>query len=182
MTIWQLLPERGTRFAGLAYFDEADAEDDSFDTDGTAKKWITPPRVEVVLEPKRKAPKPLAEVSFVAAGSLVLTDRGVDVLGSFLSRFGQLLPLRLGERRLHFFNVTNLVDCIDVERSECIEGAVLEEAFRPDRIPLDAQVFKDPRTARARIYANDSAHDELLRLIAVNGLTGLAVEPVGIVT
>jgi hypothetical protein len=104
----------------------------------------------------------------------VLSERARVVLAPFLSRFGQLLELHCPEESLTFYNVTNLVDCIDTERSEKRRsGAIAMEAFDESNVPIEPAVFKDPRMAAVRIYVNDGGRAEIERIVAAERLTGI---------
>ena len=77
-----------------------------------------------------------------------------------------------GDQRLYFYNVTNVIPCIDFDRSETEGKKVIKPAFVPGSIPASAQVFKDPLRKKMDIYLNESAHAELTRLIGKAGLRG----------
>lgn len=65
------------------------------------------------------------------------------------------------------------VDCIDVDRSEKRpSGAISKQVFDEAKLPLGPALFKDPRTARTKIYANDGAKTALEALFAEAGITG----------
>jgi hypothetical protein len=108
------------------------------------------------------------------SGALVLNQKAHDTLGPFLQEFGQFLELDVGGSTEYFYNVTNLVDCIDPDRSEKRStGVIAKEAFRDGAVPSVAAVFKDPRTVGTRMYANAAAKEKLDALVADAGLTGL---------
>lgn len=74
----------------------------------------------------------------------------------------------------YFYNVTNLVKCVDVERSTKDETGFMEaEAFYDINVPREPAVFKDPTTAGYRMYTNDPGRELLEKLAAEAGLTGL---------
>ena len=92
----------------------------------------------------------------VSSGSLVFGDKGRAALGPFLLQFGQLLKLEVDGAPYWLFNVTQLVACIDRARSEQRAGGTIgKEAFVESALPIVPAVFKDPITARARIYVDD---------------------------
>ncbi|MGN6527286.1 MAG: hypothetical protein ACTHL8_12945 [Burkholderiaceae bacterium] len=144
---------------------------------GEPLDWMSPPVIEYADSRSRgKKKRPVADVATGGAGSLFLSRKAFDVLGPFLSRFGQLLLVQTagGAEFRHFYNVTNLVNCVDVERSEKREtGALKTEVFYDINVPREAAVFKDPTTARYRIYTNDPGRQLLEKLAAEAGLTGL---------
>ena len=105
-----------------------------------------------------------------------MSSRALDVLGPFLGRFGQLLEVQTagGAEFRHLYNVTQLVKCVDPERSEkSASGAVRSEVFYDLNVPRSAAVFKDPLTAGVRIYTNDPGRELIERLASEAGLTGI---------
>ena len=107
-------------------------------------------------------------------GALVLDVSAKLALGSFLSRFGQLLELHHEGEVLWFYNVTNLVGCVDLEKSrKRPSGTIAMEAFDESQVPPEAAVFKDPVMAHGRIYVNDAGRVEIERIVAHAGLTGI---------
>ena len=83
-----------------------------------------------------------------------------------------------GDQRLYFYNVTNVVPCIDFERSETEGKKVVRPAFNADAVPTGVQVFKDPLRKKMDIYLTGGARDELVRLIETNGLRGSTIAPI----
>jgi hypothetical protein len=84
-----------------------------------------------------------------------------------------LLALDCDGATEYFYNVTTLIDCIDPARSvKRSSGSIAREAFVEQALPHEPAVFKDPLTARTRIYVNDAARDLLQRLIDAAALTG----------
>ncbi|WP_426688835.1 hypothetical protein [Rhodanobacter ginsengiterrae] len=78
-----------------------------------------------------------------------------------------------------FYNVTNVIDCIDLQSSTLHpEGSIAKEVFLADPVPTEPAIFKDPRTARTRIHANEPAKELLQEQMASAGISGAAfVEP-----
>lgn len=158
MTVWEIKTGLSEQVATLV-IPEADQVIGSmkrFGGDGSLLQWSKPQRLVPFVE-KRKARKPLGDVSPFLPGALVLSGPACEALRPFLAKFGQLLELEVEGRAHYFFNATNLVDCIDHERSERRPGGVVgKEAFIEGAVPGEAAVFKDPATARSRLYANDA--------------------------
>ena len=173
MAIWQLRTAPADKFAPLAPT-EAQAMAGTFEARGKPLQWKKRPKVSVFQEPKKKAALPRADVSLLMSGALVLNQKAHDALGPFLQEFGQLLELDVGGSTEYFYNVTNLVDCIDPDRSEKRStGAILKEVFRDGATPAAAAIFKDPRTVGTRMYANAAAKEKLDALVAATGLSGV---------
>ncbi len=148
-----------------------------FDVDGQRLHWLSPPVIEYADSRSRgKKKRPVADVATPGAGALVLSQRAHDALGPFLTRFGQLLLVQTagGTEFRHFYNVTNLVKCVDAERSEKDgTGALTMEVFYDLNVPREPAIFKDPSTASTRVYVNGPGRELLERLAAEAGLTGL---------
>ena len=70
--------------------------------------------------------------------------------------------------------MTNLVDCVDVQRSErTASGAVWNEVLYDIHLPRSPAVFKDPLTAMRRIYTNDAGKALIEQIASQAGLTGI---------
>lgn len=180
MAIWELRCASVNDYAMLVYSDREDSLAGLFDADGRPQDYMHRPAVEFVQNKRDKKPKPRANVIVFVPGALVLDAKARLALGAFLSKFGQLLPLHLkgdGET-LFLYNVTNMVPCVDAERSEKRRsGAIAMEVFDEARVPAEAAVFKDPLMAKVRIYVNDAARAEIERIVAHAGLTGIECGP-----
>lgn len=179
MSIWQLRTAPADKFAPLAPT-EAQAMAGTFEARGKPLQWKKRPKVSVFQESKKNAALPRADVSLLMSGALVLNQKAHDALGPFLRQFGQFLELDVGGATEYFYNVTNVVDCIDPDRSEKRStGVIVKEAFRDGATPSAAAVFKDPRTVGTRMYANAAAKGQLDALIAATGLSGMEFVALG---
>lgn len=176
MKVWELRCGNVNDFSMIV---PAGPDVSKFDVEGKPLDWMSRPVVEYADSRSRGTKKrPVADVAAIGGGAFVLSSRARDVLGPFLSQFGQLLEVQTsggGEFR-YFYNVTNLVDCVDLEASEKSDwGSLKKEAFYDINVPRSAAVFKDPRTAAWRMYTNEPGRELLLRLASEAGLTGLDV-------
>lgn len=175
MCVWAIKTGLSDQVATLAV-PEADQVIGSmkrFGGDGSPLQWSEPQRLEPLAE-KRRTPKPFGDISPFLPGALVLSARAYEALGPFLSKFGQLLELDVAGQVRYFFNVTNLVSCIDRERSERRPGGVVgKEAFIAEALPIEPAVFKDPTTARSRLYVNDAGKRALEEAAAPAEILGL---------
>lgn len=187
MQIWKLECVSND-YAGFVHADRQDAIDGLSLTDGLPKTWTIPPRLEPFRE--KKMQKPLADISYLAPGSMVLSPNAYDALKDLLSPFGQLLEVQcvnalglLADQKqesetYYFYNVTNIINCIDVERSEKRGSAIVKPVYRSDAIPSTVQIFKDPRRARTDIYVNDTAKDVFERVLGQEHILGATFVPV----
>ena len=179
MSIWEMRTQPADRFAPLVPSD-AQVRSGIFEFDGISREWKRRPSVEVYQEGPKKKWLPRGDASLMLAGSLVLNQKAVDALGPFLLQFGQLLEAKVDGVVEYFYNVTEVIDCIDLEKSERrSSGSIRKEAFRPKALPDGPTVFKDPKTALNRIYVNDQAKKVLQEAIAAHGLTGFDLAPLG---
>ncbi len=178
MAIWELRCASVNDYAALASSDREDSLTGLFNADGKPQDWMHRPAVQFIDDPRTKKPKPRANVIAFVPGALVLDAKARLALGAFLSKFGQLLALHCGGETLFFFNVTNIVPCVDAERSEKRRsGAIAMEAFNESRVPSEPAIFKDPLMAPIRIYVNDAGRAEIERIAAHAGLTGIECGP-----
>lgn len=178
--VWELKSGSINDYAPLVFSSDKDLDSGMFDIKGTAISWSKKPKVEVFIEPRRKKPKPLADVSTLTPGALVMNDRTKVALEPFLSRFGQFLEMDLAGEPRWFYNVTNLVPCIDEARSaKRPSGSIVKEEFFDDRVPVDAAVFKDPLTAGAVLYVNEAGKAVLETIITEATIVGLAFVELG---
>jgi hypothetical protein len=154
-----------------------DVMDGLFDAEGKPLDWKSPLVIKYSDSRSRgKKKRPVADIATPGPGALVLSDRAYQVLGPFFGEFGQLLQVQTEGRAefRYFYNVTNIVKCVDVARSEKDEaGAIDLEAFYDINIPRQASVFKDPETAAVRIYTNDAGKAMIERMAAEAALTGI---------
>lgn len=177
MSVWQITNNLINDVAALV-IPAAEQDDmkwwDKFGGNGTALRWRKRPKLELYIARGRKKPKPRADLSLLTAPGFVLSAKAKDALGDFLAQFGQLLEVEVEGQIEYYYNVTNIVPCIDRDRSEKRpEGTIAKEAFNDSAVPTLPAVFKDPLTARTRIYVNDGAKAVLEQRIAESGITGM---------
>lgn len=166
--------------AALLPVHEEDYFNDVFMADGRAKTWSRRPRVKPGIERNKKKQLPAGDLSVIVGASVILNVKAHAALKAFLGQFGQFLELDLvdetglagGDQPLFFYNVTSLISCIDLGRSQKDEAGIVVPAFTLDAVPTSAQIFKDPLRAKLDIFLNDAAHAELKALIDQAGLTG----------
>jgi hypothetical protein len=176
VAVWELRYASVNDHAMIVPMDDQDVMDRLFFTDGKPLHWMDRPLIGLSDGRRKKNPRPPADVSLMVPGALVLNGRARAALGPFLSKFGQFLELETegsGEIR-YFYNVTNVLQCVDVGRSEKLRsGGVRLEVFDERNVPTEPAVFKDPSTARVRIYVNDAGKAVIDELATSAGLTGI---------
>jgi len=180
MAVWEIRPGDMDNRPVLVAGDKSDVAKGFFDFEGQLKDWMHRPPVELFsrVKAKSKLREPANVMAFMA-GTLVLDAKARAAIGGFLSRFGQLLELHHGGETLYAFNCTNLLECVDQNKTRRDEfGTVILEAFDEAKVPKTAAVFKDPSTAAIRIYANEAAKEAIERLSSDAGLSGIEVVPV----
>ena len=179
MKVWELKSGAVNDYAPLVFASDRDVGSGMFDTSGAALTWSKKPKVEVFIEPGQKSPKPQADISALTPGALAMNERARAALEPFLARFGQFLELDCGGEPRWFYNVTNVVACIDEANStKRPSGSISKEAFFEDKVPAGEAVFKDSLTAAASLYVTDAGKVALEKLIVQAGITGAAfVEP-----
>ncbi len=178
--VWELKSGSVNDYAPLFFASDKDVESGMFDTSGAGLSWPTRPKVEVFIEPGKKKPKPLADISALSPGALVMNDKAKAALEPFLSRFGQLLEMDFAGESRWFYNVTNLISCIDEARSaKRPSGSIVKEEFFEDRLPVAAVVFKDPLTAAAVLYVNEAGKAALETIINEAAILGMVLVELG---
>ena len=178
--VWELKSGSVNDYAPLVFASDKDVESGMFDASGASLSWSKKPKVEVFVEPGKKKPKPLADVSALTPGALAMNDKAKAALEPFLSRFGQFLELDCAGEPRWFYNVTNVISCIDEARSDKRpSGPIVKEAFFEDRVPASAAVFKDPLTAAAVLYVNEAGKAALETIIAEAAIVGMALVELG---
>lgn len=175
MTVWEIKAGPADRTAMLVVppLEQAIGTMKRFGGNGDALHWQERPRLHVYID-KRRKPLPRSDVSPFVPGALVLNAKAFTAFGGFLADFGQLLELDVDGAVEYFFNATRLVSCIDRERSETRPGGTVgREAFLSTAVPIEPAVFKDPATARSRLYANDAGKRTLEDAAAAHSVSGL---------
>ncbi|WEN14369.1 hypothetical protein PY254_14170 [Rhodanobacter sp. AS-Z3] len=182
MSVWEIVNDRINEVAGVV-IPAAEQDNlrwwDKFGGDGSALKWRSRPKLELLVGRGRKKPKPRADLSPFMPGALVMSVRARDALGSVLAPFGQLLELSVEGQPEYFYNVTNVLACIDANLSERRpEGTIAREVFDMGLVPSLATVFKD-RLNLGKIYVNSAGKSVLEQLVAEHKITGLSFRQAG---
>jgi hypothetical protein len=153
--------------------DQTDFDRGVYAGDGRSRKhnWH-PPRVKLKSDPFNHGKK-VPDIGHVAAGSVVFSERAVEVLSNHLEPYGELLPLDVEGDTYFLYNVTNIIDAIDQEKSvKRGTGRIKIPAFVADKIPKDVEIFKVPETQRSQIYFHEINGENIKTLIEQYGLNG----------
>lgn len=129
--------------------------------DGSTKRsgW-TPIRMRLIKEDERGRPRRPADIPWFARFAPVLKEKASAALGPVLERDGELLPLACVDARLDVFNVTTVLDALDMDRSAVLKledsGRIMKvesHVFRSDRLE-GAHAFKVPGL-RSSVFVTD---------------------------
>jgi hypothetical protein len=178
MNIWELRCANINDYSVVVPTSDLDLLEGVFDINGKPLQWTFIPIIKYADDRAKgkQKPRPVADVANFGPGAFVLNAKAKEALGSFLEQFGQLLEVQTpgGAEFRWLYNVTNLVKCIDLERSEKSEtGGLRAEVFYDINVPRTAAVFKDPSTAGVRMYVNDPGKDLIERIVSESGLSGV---------
>ncbi|QIL88959.1 hypothetical protein GNX18_03650 [Microbulbifer sp. SH-1] len=113
-----------------------------------------------------------ADIGILTFCSLVLTEGAWSELKEIAERYGHLLPWQYGERRLWLWNVTNVANVLDRDRSSFNHfGGVSHPVFTADKL-TDNPVFKLREDNYTAIYCTYTFR----QLIENHNFTGLEFE------
>jgi len=133
--------------------------------------WLTP-TFELVGCDELRSYLPKTDFPTLTIGTAVLSARAVDRLRPILDTCGEILPIRLSNDRdlLYLFNVTRIINAVDMERSTFFRfpsGSIAYSerlVFDPTLIPSQAVLFKTTQIGAAdTIFANQLALDAVKR-------------------
>ncbi len=145
-------------------------------TPGQPLHWKTRPELTVLPKEGRKKLPPRADVSPFTATGLVLNEKVHKAVGDVLGQFGQLLEIHVDGKTEYYYNVTNVVACLDRERSE-FDGPYVEvPVFQEQLVPTAPSIFVEP-AIHGRIFVNEAAKSVLDERIAANKISGLDFKP-----
>ena len=153
-------------------------DDETLRFDGTPRLSTWQP-IPAYLDVTDDSGKPRVLYNFApcsGSGILMLDERAKHLIGEWLEPFGELLPLSIKEGPAFWaYNVTRVVDALDVGQSEIVRGTatgaimmVRKHVFLAD-VVAGQTAFKIPELLRTSIFVND----EFVSRIRDSGLTGL---------
>lgn len=125
--------------------------------DGTSQTRYWSGKVKFKFEPRAD---PKGDIFSLLGGAPIFSFKAVKSLSDLLEPSGELLKLRCQKDTLFLYNVTRLVDALDVDNSDLArfsDGAILDiewHSFREDRIRAEV-VFKLPELRLGRPYVTE---------------------------
>lgn len=168
---------------------QADAYESFAALGGQSQTGWHAPRMEFLREHEDGTPRHHSDFPWLGEHVLVVRPKALKLLRPTLEPYGEFLPLRSDEP-ISLFNVTNVVDALDEERSRIVRfdggGIMIIESLvlRPDAIG-DAEIFKLPERADGVRVSSIYLRETIVRRIGELGLKGIAFdmvwsdEPVG---
>lgn len=143
------------------------------DFEGQPLNWSMRPKLVVLLQEGRKKPLPRADISPFTAPGLIINEKARTALGDILGHFGQLLEVDVAGQVEYYYNITNVIDCLDHERSERPVGYVRTPVFHEHLLPTAPTIFREPAVA-SRFFINEAAKILLEERIAASGIIGMS--------
>lgn len=124
--------------------------------------------------------KEIGDVIPVDVSAVVVNQCCFEVIKPLVLKAAQILPAKWEAQKLFVLNVTNVIDCLDHEKSKVKRFAgsgrimrVEEYAFYREMLK-NASIFKIPEEAHTHPYVTDAFKD----LIEQNGIKGFQFVPV----
>lgn len=115
-----------------------------------------------------------SDFPYLTPGVPVFTPRSLTAVKDLLEPHGEILPLRSEDGVFFAYNITRIVDCLDVANSQVSffrDGVrimdVKRYAFFPERI-AGIPIFKIPQFPRSEVFVTD----EFVQRVRDHGLTG----------
>jgi hypothetical protein len=143
------------------------------DSVGSPLQWSQRPKLIICKESNASKQLPRADISPFTAPGLVVNEKARHVLGDILAPFGQFLEIEVAGQTEYYYNVINVIECLDREHSE-MPGAYVEvPVFHEHLVPEPLTIFVEP-TMFGRIFVNEGAKTQLDERIAANQLVGMS--------
>ncbi|MGH9962797.1 MAG: imm11 family protein [Pyrinomonadaceae bacterium] len=110
---------------------------------------------------------PLGDFPLMALHVPVFSERAVALLQPVLIENGELLPLSCNEGSYFAYNVTTVLDALDVEKSSVIrftDGGIIDitrHEFFPTKVT--SLIFKIPQMPRMDVFVTDEFQEAVSR-------------------
>lgn len=179
MKVFVLKPD-ANRYQGLLPSDRSNSHEVFQRFNGTplAPSWA-PWKVEVA-RPEGYEHLPMGDFPVMALHVPVFSERAVALLRPLLIGNGELLPLSCDEGSYFAYNVTTLLDALDVEKSSIIrfsDGRIMNiSAYEFFADKVTSPIFKIPQVPLMDVFVTDEFQEAVSR----HDLKGFAFKPVGI--
>lgn len=182
MTVWEIKNKWMNDVAGVGPDPRSEFDPDKSvafwkqfegDFDGQSLHWSKRPKLVILKEEGRKKQLPRADISPFTAAGLIINEKARSALGDILAQFGQVLEVDVAGQTEYYYNVTNIVECLDREHSEMAGAYVEVPVFQEQLVPVTPAVFIEPAMS-ARIFVNEGAKTLLEERIAANKLIGMS--------
>lgn len=150
----------------------------SFDGKPQGKNWESP-QIEVLIDKAHKN-RPESDMPDFASHIPVFSRRAVNVLQPLIEPYGEFLKLAIDTQELYAFNVTKLVDALDLDKSvyETFSDGkrimlIRKHVFK-DSVIAGLPIFKLIQSPLAYVYVNEI----FVAAVKNNNLTGFSLQPV----
>ena len=134
--------------------------------------WL-PLKVEILYEPEDEYLLPAGDFTMISAMP-IFSQKAVEVLDDVLLTNGELLPLSYAEGVYYAFNITTIVDVLDLPASEVVYFpdservmTVRKYRFRSDQL-VNLQIFKLPQLPISPSFVTE----DFVKIVEQSGLTG----------
>jgi hypothetical protein len=188
MTVWEITNCWANDVAGVTHADDIELDPVAsvgfwkpFEGFGSVLRWGARPRLTTIVHAGHRERRPRADVSPFTSPGLIVNARVRGALGEFLCRFGQLLEVDVDGQIEYYYNVTNVLECLDREKSR-IEACYVERpVFQERLIPKEPALFVEPALP-GRIFVNKAARQILESAISAHGITGVSFRKADVFT
>lgn len=137
------------------------------------ENWVDVPLVASKHTEQNKLPLP--DISFVNVSTLLLNAKSYDILHPYIKEFAQFFEISTNCGQWYAVNVTNIVDCLDLDNSRIQRFPSTGRVMRIDEYVFHDEAIKDnhlfllPESRNSFPYATEYFKG----LVEGNGLTGI---------
>lgn len=176
MTVY-ILKADANRYQGLLLCDRTNSLERLHRFNGTpfGASWV-PWKVEID-RPEGYENSPFGDFPGMALHIPIFAERAVSVLEPLLTGNGELLPLVCDEGSYFAYNVTTVLDALDVEKSSLLrftDGGIMNithHEFFPEKVT--SPIFKIPQTPLMDVFVSE----EFRAAVSKHDLKGFAFKP-----
>ncbi|MHC1724976.1 MAG: DUF1629 domain-containing protein [Syntrophobacteraceae bacterium] len=144
-----------------------------------ADTWIVP-EMEAIIENERDAKLPLGDCPHLASHIPVFSLKAMTALEPLVRQYGEFLKLAMKEQELYAFNVTKVVDALDMEMSDfktfddSSRIMYLKKIVLKEDVVQGLPIFKLIQMPLMDVYVNA----DFAEVVKKNGLKGFSFLPV----